>query len=83
MSGIAVEMTKYRKSYVESINKFRNKFQKEIRKIREEKKIIKECPFCKKQFTQKELDDLFMDDKGFMHCPDCGTVELDDVEEEN
>jgi len=40
---------------------------------------IKECPFCGRKFTQDQLDDMFMDDRGFVHCS-CGTVELDDME---
>lgn len=47
-----------------------------------DKKIIRECPFCKKQFTEEEVENLFRDEKGFEHCSECGTIELDDVSEE-
>ncbi len=44
-------------------------------------KYIKECPFCGRQFTQLELDDLFIDDTGLEQCSECGTMELMDSEE--
>ena len=56
-----------------------------IKKLYKEGKIkrfIKECPFCKKQFTKEEIEDLFVDYRGQAHCPDCGTRELDDISEE-
>jgi len=43
------------------------------------KRFIRECPFCKRRFTEKEVEDLFVDDRGQAHCPDCGTRELDDI----